>query len=107
MMSIKAMDRRWGARINSDFALRTYRDGHVIDCRAVDISTTGALIRHRSIRSWPLVQRVELELGGAALVRAMARTVWCYRDLQAIHFVGLSDVDRLEIAEHMDRRRVA
>jgi hypothetical protein len=96
------MDRRYGARINTDFKLTTYRDGHSIGCRAVDLSPTGALIRHRSIRSWPMVQRLELDLDGRK-VQATARTVWCYGELQGVRFVGLSDVDRLEIAEHIDR----
>jgi hypothetical protein len=29
--------------------------------------------------------------------------VWCFGELQGVRFVGLSDVDKLEIAEHIDR----
>ena len=96
------MDRRYGARINTDFRLRVHRDGHVVEGRSVDLSPTGALIRHRSIRSWPMVQKVELDLDGVP-VETYARTAWCFGDLQAVRFVGLSEVDRLEIAEHLDR----
>jgi hypothetical protein len=78
------------------------RDGRSVRCRAVDLSTTGALIRHDAIRAWPMVQHVDLALGDKR-VRAMARTVWCFGELQGVRFVGLSDVDKLEIAEHIDR----
>lgn len=97
-----AMDRRCGARIRTDFHLTAYRDGYAVDCRAVDLSATGALVRRRSGRQIPMVQRVELHLGRAEPLRAMARTAWSRDDLQALHFIGLNDVDRLDIAQHLD-----
>jgi len=103
MSIINDMDRRIGARINTDFRLRSFRDGHSFECRAVDLSATGALIRHDSIRSWPMVQQVELQLDREHTLSVTARTVWCFGELQAVRFVELSDVDRLDIAEHIDR----
>ncbi len=79
------------------------RDGHAIEARSVDLSTSGVLIRHNNIRMWPMVQTIELDVG-AKKISALARTAWCFGDLHAVHFVAMSDVDRLEIAEHLDRK---
>ena len=109
-MHTRLRERRYGARMATDFRLVAFRHGHPKECRALDLSASGALIRRRRPDSSPLVQRVRLEMGGAT-VTTYARTVWSRGGLEAVRFVGLSDVDRLEIAEHLDRlearRRVA
>ncbi|MEZ4439135.1 MAG: PilZ domain-containing protein [Polyangiaceae bacterium] len=110
-LSPRPLDRRHGGiRLNSDVALTSYRDGYAHNCRAIDLSASGALLRRSSRRRPPMVQRIDIHLGKSEPIRAMARTVWAEDDLQAIRFVGLSDVDRLEIAEFIDdleRRRSA
>ena len=35
-------------------------------------------------------------------IRVRARSVWTDGRMQAVRFVAMSDVDRLEIAEHLD-----
>ena len=85
----------------ADFRLVAFRHGHPSECRALDLSASGALLRRSRPHAPPLVQKLRLELGGAT-VTTYARTVWSRGGLEAVRFVGLSDVDRLEIAEHLD-----
>ncbi|HEY4117914.1 MAG TPA: hypothetical protein VGM56_08665, partial [Byssovorax sp.] len=42
---------------------------------------------------------------GARPIRARTRAVWSNGDLLAVRFVSVNDVDRLNIAEHIDRLR--
>lgn len=91
-----------GIRMHTHFQVTAFVDGRPVACHGVDLSTTGALVRRRSGRRAPLVQHVELDIGDR-LIRGAARTVWADGELQALRFVGLTDVDRLEIAEHLDR----
>jgi len=102
--------RHGGARLSSDLAMTSYRDGYAKACRAVDLSASGALIRRISGHEPPMVQRLELHLGRDEPIECLARTVWSNEELHAVRFVGLGDVDRLEIAEYLDeleRRRRA
>ncbi len=102
VIHMKSSDRRTGLRLNASFEVTAFVDGRRVRCSGVDLSTTGALVRHHHRRQAPLVQHVELDIGEHR-IRGAARTVWSDGELQAIRFVGLSDVDRLEIAEHLDR----
>ena len=70
--------------------------------RAVELSVDGALLQRRQRREPPLVQSLELDLGGVSIA-THARTIWARGELQAVRFVGLGEIDRLEIAEHLDR----
>ncbi|MEQ9321560.1 MAG: PilZ domain-containing protein [Polyangiaceae bacterium] len=100
--------RHGGARLSSDLAMTSYRDGYAKACRAVDLSASGALVRRISSHRPPMVQRLELHLGRDEPLEVLARTVWSNDDLHAVRFIGLSDVDRLDIAEYLDaleRRR--
>jgi PilZ domain len=103
MELINVMDRRSGVRMRTDCPLTAYRDGTPLDCRAVDLSVGGALVRHPVARRAPLVQRFEIDLGRRGRVQTLARTVWSRGQWQAVRFIGLSDVERLDIAEHLDR----
>jgi hypothetical protein len=97
------MERRLGARVSTDFGLAALRDGIRFEGRAVDLSASGALIRSRTQRRRPpLIQRLELNLGPSKSLSTLARTVWSNGAMQAVRFVGLCEVDRLEIAEHLD-----
>jgi hypothetical protein len=98
------MDRRRGARLGTDVSLTAYRDGVAFHCRALDLSSGGALVYDPSCRPPPLVQRLELALDRATTIVTLARTIWQRGRWRAVSFVGLDDVDRLDIAEHLDRR---
>jgi hypothetical protein len=103
MQANNVMDRRSGVRMRTDCPLTAYRDGNPLDCRAVDLSVGGALVRHPVARRAPLVQRFEIDLGRRGRLEALARTVWSREEWQAVRFIGLSEVERLDIAEHLDR----
>jgi hypothetical protein len=63
------------------------------------------LDRRRSIAitDMPLLLGLEMRLPERVIpLRAMARPVWTFGTQQAFHFVRISDVDRLTIAEHLD-----
>jgi len=101
MLSPTARNRRAGIRLDTLVTARAYRDGHALRAKVMDISASGALIRLQAQGSLPLVQRLELELETATLC-TLARTVWQRGDVHAVRFIDLSDVDRLDIAEHLD-----
>jgi hypothetical protein len=42
-----------------------------------------------------------------AVIRTRGRRVWCRDGLQAVRFLCMHDVDRLTIAEHIDRLHFA
>ena len=99
------MERRIGSRARVDFPAATFVDGHRHECRAVDISSTGMVVH----RSKSLAQRTLHELNamelvmGSQRIRVRARTVWSRDRLHAVRVVAMNDVDRLDIAEHLDR----
>jgi hypothetical protein len=97
------MERRRSARVRADVPVITHQDGVAHHARAVDLSCGGALIQRTADHPPPMFQRLELFLGGTVPVRGVARTVWADAGMCAVHFVDLSDADRLEIAEHLDR----
>jgi hypothetical protein len=101
------MDRRRCARYRADLAVITYENGVAHRGRSLDLSCGGALLQRSIDRAPPMLQRLELQLDGRHTVRGMARTVWSKRGTCAVRFLGLSDVDRLEIAEHLDRAALA
>ena len=100
------MERRIGSRGQVDFPVSALVDGFRHNCRAVDLSPTGMLLeRTKSLagRTLHLLNALELQLEGERPIRMRARTVWSQDRLQAVRFVVMHDVDRLEIAEHLDR----
>ena len=99
----ETMERRQSARIRADFPIVAYQDGVAHHQRAVDLSCGGALIQRGTQRPPPMIQRVELHLGAGQMLCGMARTVWASNGMCAVRFVDMSDADRLDIAEHIDR----
>jgi hypothetical protein len=100
------MERRFGLRGQVDLPALQYLDGFSHECRVVDISARG-LVVHRSKlmaeRPWRLMYRLDLPLDAERSIQALARPVWTQGLLQAMRYVGVGDVDRLEIAELLDR----
>jgi hypothetical protein len=70
------------------------------------VSPTGIVIdRGRPISERDQRVYVEMEIvlpERARPLRALARPVWSFGTQQAFKFVRMSDVDRLNIAEHVD-----
>lgn len=99
------MERRVGSRAQVDLPVSAFVDGFRHHCRAVDLSVTGMVFeRTKSLaaRFVPQLSAFELALGMRP-IRVRARTVWSQDRLQAVRFVVMNDVDRLTIAEHLDR----
>jgi hypothetical protein len=100
------MERRIGSRAQVDLPVLAYVDGHRHDCRAVDISPSGMLVsrtRSLSVRTVSEMTALELHIAEARPIRVRARTVWSDGRFQAVRFVVMNDMDRLSIAEHLDR----
>jgi len=98
------MERRNGSRAQVDLPVGAYVDGWWHACRAVDLSPRGMVVqRTKSLaaRVVPQLNALSLDLGGKQ-IGVHARTVWHEGRLQAVRFVAMNDVDRLDIAEHLD-----
>jgi hypothetical protein len=100
------MERRISSRAQVDVPICALVDGFRHACRAVDLSPTGMVVeRSRALasRELPQVSPFELYLGGRP-IRARARPVWSRDRLVAVRFVWMNDVDRLTIAELLDKK---
>jgi hypothetical protein len=102
----RAMERRIGLRARTDFGVMA-RNGRLISrCRGVEVSTTGLVLdRGRIVKQdhHPLVLDLELHLPERlAAIRALVRPVWSFGTQQALRIVQMHDVDRLNLAEHLD-----
>ena len=101
------MERRFGLRGQVDLPAIEYVDGFSHACRVIDISARGLVVQRTRLmaeRPWRLMYRLELPLeGGERSIQALARPVWAEGLLQAMRYVGVGDVDRLEIAELIDK----
>jgi hypothetical protein len=102
------MERRISSRrARVDMPVFAIVDGFRHSCRAVDLSSTGMVIeRTRSLASREPVNLNAYELwlsGEAGPIQARARNVWAQGHLLGLRFVVMNDVDRLNIAEHLDR----
>jgi len=98
--------KRLNQRSRTDCSVLT-RDGSLVSSyRGVELSPTGIVID----RARPIEERdngiyVEMEIVLPERVRplhAVARPVWSFGTQQAFKFVVMSDVDRLNLAEHVD-----
>jgi hypothetical protein len=100
------MERRISSRAQVDLPICALVDGFRHACRAVDLSTTGMVFeRSRGLFARELcdINPFEIYLAGSRPIRARGRSVWTRERLQAVRFVVMNDVDRLTIAEQLDR----
>lgn len=99
------LDRRVYPRSSVDLPATTIVDVEQRPCRVVEISPSGLVFESdvdMKQDEMPMVQRVDLAVS-STLIRVVARTVWVRAKHVALKFIGLHDVDRLEIAEELDR----
>jgi hypothetical protein len=100
------MKRRLNQRARTDCSVRTQQGSLVSVYRGVELSPTGIVIdRGRPIDERDLRVYVEMQIvlpDHLRPVRALARPVWSFGTQQAFKFVKMSDVDRLNLAEHVD-----
>jgi hypothetical protein len=71
--------------------------------RLVDISQTGALVERLEGPSPPSLHSFEIDTGDDVPLKLLARTVWTNRHQHAVRFVAQDDLDKLELAEAIDR----
>lgn len=108
------MQRRFTLRARTDCRVSTRQGSLVTSCRGVEVSPTGIIIdRGRPIEERDHRMVVEMEIllpERVRPLRALARPIWSFGCQQAFKFVRMSDVDRLNLAEHVDlaeiRRRI-
>jgi hypothetical protein len=101
------MERRISERARVDVPICALVDGFRHECRALDLSPLGmAFERTRALSERNLGQATPFEilLPGSRPIRARGRPVWSKDRLLAVKFVVIHDVDRLTIAELLDRR---
>jgi hypothetical protein len=100
------MERRVGSRTRTDFKVVAKNGAFRSNCRGVEVSPTGIVLdrgRLVSQRDGGVLVDLELVLPERHQpLRALARPVWSYGTQQAFRFVRMSDVDRLNLAEHLD-----
>jgi len=101
------MERRLGLRGQVDMPVVQHVDGFPHECRVVDISPRGMVVRQTrslSARERRMMYRIELPLRGRdEAISVFARTVWSDGPYVALKYVRMSDVERLDIAELLDQ----
>lgn len=100
------MERRIGLRGRTDFPVTMESGFWRYAVRGIEISGTGIILdRGRSLdeSSVPLLMNLSIRLPERRRpISAVARHVRCFGSQQVLRFVSLSDVDRLNLAEHLD-----
>ena len=100
------MRQRLNQRARTDCSVRTWHGSIESSYRGIELSPTGIIIdRARPIdeRDFSLYVEMEIVLPERARpLHAFARPVWSLGTQQAFKFVVMSDVDRLNLAEHVD-----
>jgi hypothetical protein len=99
------MERRISSRAQVDLPVAALIDGFRHECRAVDLSPGGMVfLRSRGLwaRELSMLSPFEILLDTGQVIRARGRSIWRRDRLEAVRFVLMHDVDRLQIAEHLD-----
>lgn len=101
------MERRISLRAQVDVPICALVDGFRHECRAIDLSPLGMVFeRSRALAARHLTQAApfEIYLPGARPIRARGRPVWDRDRVMAVKFVMMHDVDRLVLAEMLDKK---
>jgi hypothetical protein len=100
------MHLRLNQRARTDCSVRTRQGSIISSYRGIEVSPTGIVIdRARLVDERDRGLYVEMEImlpERARALHAYARPVWSFGTQQAFKFVVMSDVDRLNLAEHVD-----
>lgn len=101
-------ERRLGVRAQTKFPAFLSTQGRRARARTVDLSTTGIVLdlRYSDLESVAGLSNLDLLVPGIETpIRAVVRPVRQVGRLQAFEFVSIRQVDRLTLAEHLDRLR--
>jgi hypothetical protein len=106
--SVVTDSRRMGQRATTKFSVILVRGEKRYRARSVDISTTGVLVDW-SYNDRPVIeglQALELVVPGLGKpIRTIARPVRSTGKYDAFEFISIRPVDRLSLAEHLDREK--
>jgi hypothetical protein len=96
-------ERRVDARLDMALIVKAEYRGVEKRYRLLDVSRGGARFERLGAAQPPSLHTLVLDIGEAEPLRLLVRTVWCDDNRHAVRFVAQDDVDRLELAEHIDR----
>jgi hypothetical protein len=100
------MRRRINQRARTDCIVRTENGGLISVRHGIEVSPTGIVVefgRPVGNRDQSFLVNMEITLPERLRpLRALARPIWFSGTRQAYKFVRMSDVDRLNLAEHVD-----
>jgi len=99
-------ERRRDARAPCALQVITHLGGKARETRCLDLSCGGARIAYEMDRYPPRanpLHTLEIDFGGGRVLRTLAMTVWRARWQYGVRFMLTSAVDRLTIAEQIDR----
>lgn len=99
------MRRRSTVRAQTDLVVDLIADGVMFPCRAVDISTDGAVVEchPRFLERAPrMLQWLRIHVPNEPALMLLARPAWRVGRSQAYRFVKVDELDRLTLAEAMD-----
>lgn len=100
------MKRRLNQRARTDCSVRTEQGSLVSFYRGIEVSPTGIVVdfgRPVGARDQRIYVKMQIVLPERMRpLCALARPVWYSGTRQAYKFVRMSDVDRLNLAEHVD-----
>jgi hypothetical protein len=98
--------RRLGTRTPTRFTVFVKQGAERFRTRSAELSTTGVVLdlRHAEGLDVDRLQQLELAVPGAVRpIRVVARPVRRIGKLLAYEFLSIREVDRLTLAEHLDR----
>lgn len=98
--------RRLGSRAPTRFSVFVKQGAERFRARSAELSTTGVVLdlRHTDGLDVHRLQQLELAVPGAQRpIHVVARPVRKIGRLLAYEFLSIKEVDRLTIAEHLDR----
>lgn len=101
-------ERRLGVRAQTRFTAFLSTRGRRTRTRTVDLSTTGIVLdlRYTDLEFVAGLSSLDLLVPGIETpIRAVVRPVRRIGRLQAFEFISIRQVDRLTLAEHLDRLR--
>jgi hypothetical protein len=100
--------RRMGARASTKFSVFLVAGERRFRARTVELSTTGVVLDFRYTERPEIdgLQTLELVVPGLGRpIRTLARPVRRVGKCDAFEFISIRPVDRLSLAEHLDRER--
>jgi len=100
--------RRLGARASTKFSVFLVAGERRFRARTVELSTTGVVLDFRYTERPEIdgLQTLELVVPGLGRpIRTLARPVRRVGKCDAFEFISIRPVDRLSLAEHLDRER--